>query len=175
MVEQSGRVRPGVGRESRRPGISQQRGQAQRGNKPRHARHADFSQRLVAEMVDCHRQHAARGHRGQQARNEAPPQRMEHKISAERAEHIDLAVRPVHNADDAVYGRPADGYKRVNSALREAVDDLLEKYHGISLNILLFKNDELPVFDNERQIWAHPIVYVVKRDVPGYAGVRRRF
>jgi hypothetical protein len=50
---------------------------------------------------------------------------MENKIAAERAEHVHLAVRPVHDADDAVHGGPSDCDERINPALRKPVYDLL--------------------------------------------------
>ena len=48
-------------------------------------------------------------------------------IAHERAEHVDIAVGKVDQAEDAVNHRVAEGDQRVGAALRDAIDELLKK------------------------------------------------
>ena len=101
---------------------------AQKGNVPRRVEEA-----LIAELVHRDAQHkgASEGHEKPQQNVVAA--RQEDVEGTIGADHHDFAVSEGDHAHDAHDGRVTDGHQRVDRALTDAVDELVEDiFHNVS-------------------------------------------
>ena len=92
----------------------------------RTGRYANRSMTMPISRADRHRAH--RDDDGAEDRRVGVElERVGEEVAGERAQHVDVAVREVDEAQHAVHHRVAEGDERVDGAEREAVDELLEK------------------------------------------------
>lgn len=109
--------------------IPQEGGKPQGGDEARGAKRPRFSQRPIPQLIHQHGDERTDDHGKQQRRDKRQMPRRREKIARISAQHIYLAVCPVHNANNSKYRRPANGDQRINAALGQTINYLLYKYH----------------------------------------------